>query len=81
MLLVGIGAGPFGFHLLAPEMLSVSVDFRKIALIVILLRTGFELRRDALYRVGRAAVIMRLPPAVFEIIGVMIAAVWLLKIA
>ncbi len=31
-------------------MMKVSGDFRKIALIVILLRAGFELRRDALRR-------------------------------
>ena len=80
MLLVGIGVGPFGFHLLAPEMLTVSADFRKIALIVILLRAGFELRRDALHRVGRVAIIMSCLPAIFEIIAVMVSAVWLLKI-
>ncbi len=80
MLLVGICVGPFGFHLLAPEMLTVSADFRKIALIIILLRSGFELRRDALHQVGRAALIMSCLPAVFEIIAVMVSSVWLLKI-
>ena len=54
--------------------MKVSGDFRKIALIVILLRAGFELRRDALRRVGRAAVIMSALPAVFEIAGVMLVA-------
>lgn len=49
------------------EMMSVSADFRKIALIVILLRAGFELHRDTLHRVGRAALIMSCLPAVFEI--------------
>ncbi|MDZ7700153.1 MAG: hypothetical protein U5R49_25580 [Deltaproteobacteria bacterium] len=37
--------GPYMLNLMAPEMMTVSGDFRKIALIVILLRAGFELRR------------------------------------
>ena len=53
MLVVGILSGPQLLNLMAPEMMQVSGDFRKIALIVILLRAGFELRRDTLHRVGR----------------------------
>jgi NhaP-type Na+/H+ or K+/H+ antiporter len=52
MLLVGVLAGPYVLNLMAPQMMAVSADFRKIALIVILLRAGFELRRDTLNRVG-----------------------------
>jgi len=74
MLLVGILIGPYVLNLMAPEMMTVSGDFRKIALIVILLRAGFELRRDTLNRVGRPALIMSAVPAVFEILGVMLAA-------
>ena len=59
MLIVGVLVGPYVLNFMSPEMMKVSGDFRKIALIVILLRAGFELRRDALNRVGRAAVIMR----------------------
>ena len=70
MLLVGILAGPSVLGLLSPEIMEVSGDFRKIALIVILLRAGFELHRDTLNRVGRAALIMSTLPAVFEIIAV-----------
>jgi len=79
MLIVGVLAGPFVLNLMSPEMMKVSGDFRKIALIVILLRAGFELRRDALKRVGRAAVIMSAVPAVFEIGGVMLVAPKLLN--
>lgn len=70
MLIVGILVGPYVFDFLSPEMMHVSGDFRKIALIVILLRAGFELRRDTLHRVGRAALFMSAIPAVFEIFGV-----------
>jgi NhaP-type Na+/H+ or K+/H+ antiporter len=74
MLIVGVLAGPYVLNMMSPEMMKVSGDFRKIALIVILLRAGFELRRDALRRVGRAAVIMSALPAVFEIAGIMLVA-------
>ena len=79
MLLVGVITGPYVLDLMYPEMTAVSGDFRKIALIVILLRAGFELRRDQLARVGRAAVIMSSVPAVFEIAGVMLVAPKLLN--
>jgi len=80
MLVVGVVTGPYVFNLMSPEMMEVSGDFRRIALIVILLRAGFELRRDTLNRVGRAAVIMSSVPAVFEIVGVMLVAPALLDI-
>jgi NhaP-type Na+/H+ or K+/H+ antiporter len=80
MLIVGVLAGPFVLNLMSPEMMKVSGDFRRIALIVILLRAGFELRRDALNRVGRAAVLMSAVPAIFEIGGVMLVAPKLLHI-
>jgi len=67
MLLVGVLVGPFVLDLLAPDMMRVSADFRMIALVVILLRAGFELRRDTLNRVGRAALTMSAVPALFEI--------------
>ena len=78
MLLVGVLAGPYLGDLLAPDMMHASADFRQIALIVILLRAGFELRRDTLNRVGRAAVIMSMVPALVEIAAVIPLAHWLL---
>lgn len=80
MLVIGVMVGPYVLNFMSPEMMKVSGDFRKIALIVILLRAGFELRRDALNRVGRAAVIMSAVPAIFEIIGVVLVAPKLLHI-
>ena len=80
MLIIGILVGPYVFNFMSPEMMKVSGDFRKLALIVILLRAGFELRRDALNRVGRAAVLMSAIPAVFEIVGVILVAPALLHI-
>ena len=74
MLIVGVLVGPYVLGLMRPEMMNVSADFRKIALIVILLRAGFELHRDTLNRVGRAALTMSAVPAMFEILGVMLVA-------
>lgn len=70
MLLVGALAGPYALDLMQPEMMVVSEDFRKIALIVILLRAGFELHRETLNKVGLAALIMSAFPAVLEIVAV-----------
>jgi len=74
MLLAGVVCGPYVLDLIAPEMMTVSADFRRIALIVILLRAGFELHRDTLNRVGRAALLMSSIPALFEIGGIMLVA-------
>jgi len=77
MLLVGILVGPYGLHLLRPQMMAVSADFREIALIVILLRAGFELRRDTLNRTARPALLMGFVPALFEITAITLAATYL----
>ena len=74
MLLAGVLLGPYVLNLLAPDMLRVSADFRMIALIVILLRAGFELRRDTLNRVGAPALLMSCVPALFEIGAVVLLA-------
>jgi solute carrier family 9B (sodium/hydrogen exchanger), member 1/2 len=74
MLMAGVLAGPYVLNWLSPNMLRVSGDFRSMALIVILLRAGFELRRDTLNRVGAAALTMSCVPALFEIGGVILLA-------
>ncbi|NLI83762.1 MAG: sodium:proton antiporter [Deltaproteobacteria bacterium] len=74
MLIVGVLCGPYVLDLIAPEMMTVSGDFRRIALIVILLRAGFELHKDTLNRVGGAAISMSCVPALFEIAGVVLVA-------
>ncbi|MFC1834399.1 cation:proton antiporter [Thermodesulfobacteriota bacterium] len=80
MLLVGVVVGPYVLGLLSPDMMKVSGDFRKIALIVILLRAGFELHRDTLNRVGRPALILSVFPAILEIGAVVVVAPPLLNI-
>lgn len=66
MLIVGILCGPYVFNIIQPELLKVSADLRMVALIVILLRAGLELRKDTLNRVGKTAITMSCIPAIFE---------------
>ncbi len=81
MLIVGILVGPYVLNFMKPQMMEVSADFRMIALIVILLRAGFELHRDTLNRVGRAAITMSAVPALFEMVGIVLVAPSLLHIS
>ena len=81
MLMVGVLVGPHLLDILRPDMMAVSGDFRKIALIVILLRAGLELRRDTLHRVGPYAVTMSAIPAIFEIAAITLLAPSLLGLS
>jgi NhaP-type Na+/H+ or K+/H+ antiporter len=67
MLLIGIALGPFVLGVINENLLAVSADLRLIALIVILLRAGFELSKDTLSRVGLMALTLSFVPACFEI--------------
>jgi NhaP-type Na+/H+ or K+/H+ antiporter len=66
MLFLGVLFGPYALGLVSPELLSASDDFRLIALIVILLRAGFELSKDTLNRVGGRALLLSAVPAITE---------------
>ena len=66
--MLGAGAllGPSVFGVINPELMAVGADLRMIALIVILLRAGFELSRESLNRVGLQALLLSFIPALFE---------------
>ncbi|MBN2683664.1 MAG: cation:proton antiporter [Pontiellaceae bacterium] len=66
MLLLGVLFGPCVLNLLEPGFLDASADLRNIALIVILLRAGFELSRETLNRVGVQALLLSFVPGVLE---------------
>jgi len=68
MILTGILLGPFVFDLISPDILNISADLRKIALIVILLKAGLTLDIEDLKKVGRPAILMSFIPATFEIL-------------
>ena len=74
MLLTGIVLGPYGLNLLDDSILGISVELRKIALIIILTRAGLGLDLSGLKKLGRPAVLMCFVPASFEMAGVILLA-------
>ena len=77
MLTTGILLGPWCFDILSEDFLIISDDFRKIALIIILLRAGLGLKKEVLQKVGVAAIRLSIIPCLFEG-GMVIAASMLL---
>jgi NhaP-type Na+/H+ or K+/H+ antiporter len=74
MLILGILIGPYGIDFIDNDILRISSDLRKIALVVILLRAGLGIKKDVLNRVGAAAVKMSFIPGLFEGITIMFVA-------
>ena len=66
MLAAGALLGPAVLDLINPALLTIGADLRMIALLVILLRAGFELSRHTLHRVGKQALLLSFLPALFE---------------
>lgn len=71
MLVTGIVLGPYALDLLDPDILNISADLRKIALIIILTRAGLGLDVSGLKKLGRPALLMCFVPATFELLGVL----------
>jgi NhaP-type Na+/H+ or K+/H+ antiporter len=71
MLLLGILIGPYGANLLTSDLMSVSADFRCLALIVILLRAGLGISRNELSRVGAVALKLSFLPGLLEGFSIM----------
>jgi len=70
MILTGILLAP----ILSPDLLAISADLRKIALVIILLRAGLSLDIQDLKQIGRPAILMSFIPAILEITAVVIFA-------
>ncbi|HPE70409.1 MAG TPA: cation:proton antiporter [Thermotogota bacterium] len=66
MLLLGVVLGPYGLNVIDGEILAISGDLRKIALIVILLRAGLGIERETLKMVGVPAVKLSFLPGLLE---------------
>ncbi|MDU4939291.1 MAG: cation:proton antiporter [Clostridium sp.] len=66
MLILGIIVGPNMLNLISKDILTISPDLRKIALIVILLRAGLGINRSTLKKVGKTALKMSFLPCVIE---------------
>ena len=67
LLFLGMLFGPYGLNIMSHETLDVSADWRMIALVVILLRAGFELSRKTLQKVGVRALMLSFIPCLCEI--------------
>ena len=67
MIIAGIVIGPYVLNWLSEDILAISSQLRKIALIIILLRAGLKLTLDDLKTAGRPAILMCFVPALFEI--------------
>ncbi len=74
MLLTGILLGPSVFALLNEGTLSIASDLRNIALIIILLRAGLQLKRKTLNDIGLRALLLAFIPGLFEMITVTLIA-------
>jgi len=81
MLITGIIVGPFALDLLDENILLISADLRKFALIIILLRAGLALDLKDLKQVGRPALLLCFVPAILEIIAIVIIAPMLFNIS
>ena len=81
MLLTGIILGPYVLNILDPNILAISGDLRKVALIIILTRAGLGLDLSALRKLGRPAILMCFLPATFELLAVLLLAPTLLDLS
>ncbi len=81
LLLLGVFMGPHFLNMMDPAMRSVAADWRVVALVVILLRAGFEMSREALSKVGARALLMSFIPCVCEVGAVTIVAPHLLGLS
>jgi len=66
MLILGVLIGPFGLNFISEDVLNISSDLRKIALVVILLRAGLGIKKENLNKVGIPAIKMSFIPGLME---------------
>ncbi|MBZ9636977.1 cation:proton antiporter [Clostridium sp. FP1] len=78
MLILGVLLGPYGTNIISPDILKISPDLRKIALIIILLRAGLGIKKDTLNKVGVPALKMSCIPGIFEGLSIIFIASYVL---
>src|SRR5699024_7179157 len=81
MILAGMAIGPYGFNLIDSQVLDLSIDIRKMALMVILIRAGLKLDLSDLQKTGSSAIKMSFLPACFELGAVTLIAPVLFNIS
>src|ERR1035437_6650762 len=70
MLLIGAVVGPHWLNLLDPSLLAVADDFRRLALIIILLRAGLQISRAVITRLGRTVLLLSFVPSLLEALAI-----------
>jgi NhaP-type Na+/H+ or K+/H+ antiporter len=80
MLILGVLLGPYVTNIISADILRISPDLRKIALIIILLRAGLGIKKDTLNKVGVSALKMSCIPGIFEGLTIMFVASYILGI-
>lgn len=81
MLLTGILLGPFVLDFFDPQILGISAELRKMALVIFLIKAGLSLNFSDLKKVGRPALLMAFLPATFEIVAFLLFAPMLLDVS
>lgn len=81
MLLTGILLGPFVLDFLDPQILGISAELRRMALVIILIKAGLSLNFSDLKKVGRPALLMSFLPATFEIVAFLMFAPMILGVS
>ncbi|SJZ31219.1 cation:proton antiporter [Selenihalanaerobacter shriftii] len=79
MLLAGVLLGRSGFNLLDKNLLSISEEIRKLALIIILLRAGLGISKEILKKIGNTAFKLSLIPVMFEGVTILFLAIYILE--
>lgn len=81
MIFAGILIGPHLMNFISTDIMNISSELRRFALVIILTRAGLSLDIKDLKRVGRPAVLMCFVPAAFEITATTIIAPLLFDIS
>jgi len=81
MLLTGVLLGPYGLDMIHQDILNISPDLRKIALIIILMRAGLGIRKETLKKVGTPAIKLCFIPGILEGFTILLIAFKLLNIS
>ena len=75
MLILGVILGPCALNWIHRDMINISEDLRRIALIIILLRAGFGIDKEDLKKVGTTALKMSCIPGLIEGLFITLASV------
>lgn len=81
MIVAGIIFGPYGIDYISPEIMNISGELRRFALVIILTRAGLSLDIKDLKKVGRPAILMCFVPAAFELVSTTLIAPVLFNIS